>query len=44
MVEPDLDRLNKYFMIQGIVTLLGVVAGVIVFFGMGVAFISNLFD
>ncbi len=43
-LEPLLGRLNKYFMIQGIVTLLGVVAGVIAFFGMGLAFLSGLVD
>ena len=39
-----LRRLNKYFLIQGIVALLGIVAGVIVFFALGVAFFASFFE
>jgi type IV secretory pathway TrbD component len=41
--ESYLRRLNRYFVIQGIVTLLGIVVGVIVFFAAGMAAMSALF-
>lgn len=42
-LESFLQRLNRYFLIQGIVALLGIVGGVIVFFAVGMAFLSGLF-
>jgi hypothetical protein len=41
-LEPFIKRLNKYFMIQGIVTLLGLVAGAIFLFSSGMAFLAGL--
>ena len=40
-LEPFIKRLNKYFMIQGIVTLLGLVAGAIFMFSSGMAFLAG---
>jgi len=41
-MDAYIQRLNRYFVIQGIVTLLGIVAGVIVFFAMGMAAITDM--
>jgi hypothetical protein len=41
-LEPCIKRLNKYFMIQGIVTVLGLLAAVIIMFAKGVAFFTGL--
>jgi hypothetical protein len=43
-LESFIQRLGKYFLIQGIITVLGIVIGAIFMFVAGMALVAGLFD